>query len=187
MHNILIIWPVLVLLALATGCQDTSQLESEIAELKKSVDSRFDAAKQEMAKMDVAPLVASIKDTKQEWSDFQRSYSAEIREELNRNLQESKRSVAEINEIRGAVDGILIELKKMQSESKEFRDQTQQHAVKSKEFNKIGELESSLQSIKSKLTRIENDVRRAKLDAANAKQRARQAESRARSAERKAR
>ena len=170
-------WLVLIL---ATGCKDTSQIESSVAELKKSVESRLNAIDETLAKMDFDSTNNELQELKKKWGSFQQSFSPEIRQELQKNLDDISRKKKSMEEIRSMAAGLLEQLQQMESESKQLRDQTEQHSIKSKEFDKIGELEKTINTIKFKISLIENDVKRAKQDAASAERKARDAEREAR-------
>jgi hypothetical protein len=174
------------LLVLFSGCQDTSKLESSLAEFKSSFEARLDAMEQKLAKIDVDAMNKESEELKIGWDSFQKSFSPELRQELGENLAEVLRKKASMEEVELAVAAILTQLKQMESESKQFRDQAEQHSIQAKEFDKIGMLEQALGTLRAELAKVEAEVQQAASTAGNAERMARSAEGRARDAERKA-
>jgi hypothetical protein len=175
------------LLVLCSGCQDTSKLESSLAEFKSTFEARLDAMEQKLAMIDIDAMNKESEELKIGWDSFQKSFSPELRQELQENLAEVLRKKASMEEVELAVAGILMQLKQMESESKQFRDQAEQHSIQAKEFDKIGILEQALDTLRAELSKVEADAQQAASAAGDAERMAREAERTARSAESRAR
>ena len=161
-----------LVLCLALGCQDTSQLESRIAEYQQSVESRMDATDEKIGKLDIDSMKYELSQLKTQMGEIQQSYSPELRKQLQQNLDDASRNSDLMEEAESAAKGLLERLKQIESESIRLRNQTEQHSIQAKALDKIGELEATLSSVKATIERLEKDVRRAKQDAASAKSRA---------------
>ncbi len=188
----------LIVFALS-GCQDTSKLETRIAKVSESIDAqnaRLDETDNKhlavismvegaLAKNEnvVESLNAAWRQVQDQWSSFQQAFSPEIRQELQHNLEIADANSKAIEEIKSVADDLLKTLKQLEAESKQFRDLAEQHAARSKGFDKISEFQQQLSSLQTKIAAVKSDADKAALDARRALSKSSAAESAARRAE----
>ena len=178
-----------------SGCDDNSQINSRIDELTKFVE----AQKTRVEKMETehsairSSVETSITRSGQEteslknelhifqekWVEFERSYSPDVRSQLDNNLKNANANSMAIQEIKSLADELLKSIAAIETQSNQFRELTKKHADQSAEFDKIGDLTQSLETIQTQIKNLESEVSKAVRDASSAESMARSAFSKA--------
>ena len=186
-------------LEISQANSDRAELRRELQAIRQDLDvyyqdviRRNESAVNE-AKQTESSVQKSVQKIASEWVEFQKSYSAELREQLQQNVKLATSTVERLKQAQTSSTGTLASLKQLLKDAERLKDLCAKHAKETNDLNQVGQLtsatkrlEGSFRSFQSNLSKLQNDVRSANREAENAKRKAQTAERRARSAESKA-
>lgn len=155
-----------ILAFVATGC-DSSRLDSELAELKKTNAELLDQIEAantriEQNETQMTSLQTEMQEFKNardsEMQEFKNAYDSEKRQQLTENVNAVEGLLTDVRQDIDAAKTSLKGIQELKAEIEKLRNLCVKHEAEAKDANEIGMVKTSVASLKQSVEKLERSI-----------------------------